>query len=443
MISEQQKINIINTLIQIDNVDIPELLKDRTQLGVFSVAKFTSLTKRVILQLRDELSNGIGEFLPIQYNYQNEYANGNLESDTTNLLAYLQNVNYHLHATAILSRLIYYQIDNGFWDKSQRKLHNANDVKAKEVSDKMKAIEVVVDKKLTETDGEKEKLKSFLAQKSTELQQIERNVQTSNNNNTEISNLLNQSVQNNEKINSLVTQQNEKFEETKKNLDGYKKEYSEFKTELEKVLSDLETRISKFEDKNESFTKILEFVEGKRQYFEERNNYLDNLLGKEVGAKLFHTFKDRKTELNSSVNFWKIGVPLMSILLLGWVFILFGGWEGHEVIKNWEIIVINTLKTIPVIILLYFVISQYSKERNFQEEYAFKSAVALTIVEYSKQLHLDENKDKLILEAVSRIFNSPIPRKETKEKEPDNSTALEAIKGMKDTAIEGIKSIAK
>lgn len=443
MITEQQKIKIVNNLLQIDNLNIPELLKNSTQLGTLSIEKLTFLTKRVIHQLNDELNNGIGEFLPNQYNYQNEYGNGNLEADTTNFLNYIQNVGNHSQAIQTLNRLIYYQIDNGFWDKSQRKLHNANDVKAKEIADKMKALEVVIEQKLVNVGEEKERLKTFLQQKTTELQQIERNVQTSNINNTEVNNLLNQSTQNNEKINSLLTQQNEKFEETKRNLDSYKKEYSDFKTELEKIFADLELRTSKFEEKNEVFTKVLEFVESKKQYFEERNNYLDNLLGKEVSAKLFHTFKDRKVELNSSVNFWKYGVPVMSVILLIWVFILFGGWEGHELTKDWQVIAVNSIKTLPVIILLYFVIRQYGKERNFQEEYAFKSAVALTIVEYSKQLHLDENKDKLILEAVSRVFNSPISHKETKEKEADNSTAIEAIKGLKDTAIEGIKSIGK
>ena len=370
-------------------------------------------------------------------------SNGNLDNDTSSFLSHIQNVNTHIQATQILNRLVYYQIDNGFWDKAQRRIHNANDVKAKEISDKVKAIEIVVDNKILEVQQEKEKLQNFITQKTNELQQVENNVQASTNNNNQIVSLLNQSTQNNEKINSFLTQQSDKFEETKRNLETYKKEYSDFKTDIEKVVKELESKVTTFEEKNETFVKILELVENKKQYFDERNNYLDNLIGREVGVKLFHTFKARKDELNSSVNFWKIGVPSISVLLLIWVFILFGGYSGHEIVKDWQIIVVNSLKTLPIIILLYFVISQYRKERNFQEEYAFKSAVALTIIEYSKQLHLDENKDKLILEAVSKVFSSPIPNKEVKAKEADNSTTLEAIKGVKDTIVEGIKSISK
>ena len=41
MITEQQKTNIINTLEQIDNINIPELLKDSTGLGTYTIEKFT------------------------------------------------------------------------------------------------------------------------------------------------------------------------------------------------------------------------------------------------------------------------------------------------------------------------------------------------------------------------------------------------------------------
>ena len=150
MISEQQKGTIINTLIKIDELNLPELLIDSKGLNPYTVEKFSAITKRVIVQLREELINGIGEYLPFQYNYQNEYSSGNLESDTNSLFTWIQNISNHSSAVIVLNRLVYYQIDNGFWDKSQRRIHNANDVKAKDIAEKVKTVEIITDKKIIE-----------------------------------------------------------------------------------------------------------------------------------------------------------------------------------------------------------------------------------------------------------------------------------------------------
>ena len=60
---------------------------------------------------------------------------------------------------------------------------------------------------------------------------------------------------------------------------------------------------------------------------------------------------------------------------------------------------------------MWFVISQYTKERHFQEEYAFKSAVALTVNSYAEQLKTNDNKDKLIMDSVDKIYRTPIDKK--------------------------------
>ena len=66
------------------------------------------------------------------------------------------------------------------------------------------------------------------------------------------------------------------------------------------------------------------------------------------------------------------------------------------------------MKSSPFFFLLYYCIAQYNKERNFQEEYAFKSAAALTIKAYADILKDDKNKDELVLKAVYGIYRSPV-----------------------------------
>ena len=74
----------------------------------------------------------------------------------------------------------------------------------------------------------------------------------------------------------------------------------------------------------------------------------------------------------------------------------------------------SEIKSLPIMIVLLFTIKQYVRERTFQEEYAFKSAVSLTILAYSHQLKDEINKDKMIMDSVTNVYDSPIPKKNHK-----------------------------
>ncbi|MBI5916821.1 MAG: hypothetical protein HY842_15710 [Bacteroidetes bacterium] len=441
MIQGQIKENIITSCVKIENFDFGKLVPHSGNLPNYSLEEFVMLTKKAAKQLREELTKGFGEFLPVQYNFHNEYGSGNLESDLINFINYIEPASINLNAAVQnLNRFVYYQVANGFWDRAVRKIHSSQDVNVVELNDKIVTLEKVIKQKIEEVSNEKQNLVDFISQKTSELQQIERNVQTANTNTNQINSLLTDSTQNNEKINSLVTQQQEKFEEIKKTIEEQKKEYSTFKSELEHSIQTGQGFIKSFEEKNEDFKKNLDFVDSKKKHFEDRNSYLDNLIGREVGASLFETFKQRKNELSNPVFWWSIAVPITTIATIVWVIVLFDDLQSiHDLNQRWEFFAINTLKTAPAIILLFFVINQYRKERNFQEEYAFKSAVALTIKAYSEQIKLEENKDKLILEAVGRIYSSPIHQKSHKEE--DSKNLIDEVKNIKDTVIDLVKSV--
>jgi hypothetical protein len=61
-------------------------------------------------------------------------------------------------------------------------------------------------------------------------------------------------------------------------------------------------------------------------------------------------------------------------------------------------------------IVLFFTIKQYVRERTFQEEYAFRSAIALTVQAYGDIS--GSKKEDLILQAVSTIYSLPSMMKE-------------------------------
>ncbi|WP_282876235.1 hypothetical protein [Pseudomonas peli] len=175
------------------------------------------------------------------------------------------------------------------------------------------------------------------------------------------------------------------------------------------------------------------FIKEKENYFNERNSYLDDLIGREVGSSLFETFKQRKNEISGSIGFWKWSVLVVTAATVLWVFFLFGGKDVSAM--SWQLVLINTVKTMPVVGLLLFAISQYTKERNFQEEYAFKSAVALTINSYANQLDDKVNKDKMVMDSVNAIYRSPVSQGSERVSSKEVTSVIkdlsDAVKGLK------------
>ena len=422
---------------------------ENLKIGQFLVPQYISTVNRLLKQFKFEFKEN-GPFLPFQYNYQNEFGNGNLQSDLQNLFSQIgaktkANLN---NSVTLINKLVYYQIVNGFWDKSTRKVHKSNEIKTIELKDQLDFIAKQLKeygrnykKLIDELATQKEDLQNLVKQKNQELQQITYNLQTTNSNNNQIAQLLNSSTSTNEKINGLLKQQYHNLDSQKEkgeDQDKYFKKQSETFANLE---SSLNGKIKEVERQITVFKAQLEFVEGKQEFFEERNSYLDELIGREVGVSLFETFKQRKDELAKPVGKWLRIVIAMAVLTFGAILIIFTNAFGLLGDIPSEIstirLITNSIKTLPFFFLLFYGVAQYNKERNFQEEYAFKSAVALTIKAYSDIIKKDDLKDELIVNSVSGIFKSPTIYKTKKTKE--DNTIMNTAKDLLNTALEIMK----
>ncbi len=408
------------------------------KIGEYSAKEFLNMSNKVFSQFREELNASYIKALPFQYNFHNEYGNANLHQDLENYLAQV-NVNNFPAAIVHLNRLIHYQAINGFWEKSKRKYFKASESSLLEEKERidlaskhLQKVSEDLNKFIVEIGLQKEDLSNFTLTKKKELTEIESLLVASRQHNSEITNLHTSAISLVEKINSLLEVTDQKKEESEELL----LEARNSSKELLEIIKSYSTDI-KNQNKNKNysnlvaaFNKKLQFVEDKKEYFEGRNQYLDDLIGREVGVSLFETFKQRKNELAPSVTFWKWSVPIMAIATIAWIFFLFGNGDISEI--SIEVFAINSLKTIPALFLLLFSISQYTKERHFQEEYAFKSAVALTVNAYADQLNEVANKDKLIMDSVNEIYKTPIDQ--PKHKEKGSKAAIETAKGLADVA---------
>lgn len=421
-----QCVSITNSIGELLSLDIDRTIANfyeneqnisKKQIDQLNIGDFISLTKRILKQISKEINSLDRFILPYNYNIP-DVGQYNLHQVINNLKSYIVN-NKLSDAEKFLFWLIQYALQNGFYDKSKYKFYPLEEIDFSERNYKLSLLQTNLnnlkahyDELLKNIESTTKEINDYYSQKQIELRGIEANLTSSRNDAKEIADLLSDSNVNKTKIDSIlgeVEKEKERIEalnkETKTTFTGLKDSYTE-------LLEQLDKKDKFYKSQNDEFEKRLSFVVSKEEYFRERNEYLDALIGREVGASLFETFKQRKTELNRPLNFWRRAVATMGGLTFIIVIAIFTnifGWLG-EIPKtySWEIIVVNFIKTIPFFFLLYYTIAQYNKERNYQEEYAFKSATALTIKAYADILKTEENKDQLILRSVYNVYRNPI-----------------------------------
>ncbi|CQR10206.1 TPA: hypothetical protein ACJFUB_000588 [Yersinia enterocolitica] len=412
-----------------------ELNYDTSMIGDYTINEYIVMVNKVFRHFIEELQDISFKSLPYQYDFNNEFGSGNLYSDMTTVVSYINSASF-TSTVQILDRLVHYQRLNGFWEKSNRKYFTDSEdrnIQDREVLETLKSHLTKYSESFVEIASEinekKDELSSFISAKQSELKDLEVGLSEMNRQNIAINELHNHAISTVEKINSQFNITESKRVDSEKLLNEARSELSTLQDDIIECGKKIASQDTKFNGLKASFEKSLDFVKGKEKYFEERNQYLDDLIGREVGASLFETFKQRKEELSPSVNFWKWAVPVLAIVTVVWIFILF--YTNQGAVLSYQVIIINSLKALPVIGLLLFGISQYSRERNFQEEYAFKSAVALTLNSYASQLKNEENKDQLIMTSVNEIYKTPIQH--SKIKASENKSLVDAVKELVDS----------
>lgn len=131
--NNSQRQNILNKIEQIEQLSLIDLLNQaypnegdasRISIGNFNAAELIQLIQRVMIQLKAELTDGLGIYLPQSENFQNDFGDINLERDLSNIFAWLSSADFN-SVSAKVESFIYYQIINGFWDKTRIKVDSS------------------------------------------------------------------------------------------------------------------------------------------------------------------------------------------------------------------------------------------------------------------------------------------------------------------------------
>ncbi|MCO6434710.1 hypothetical protein, partial [Nitrosomonas nitrosa] len=156
-------------------------------------------------------------------------------------------------------------------------------------------------------------------------------------------------------------------------------------------------------------------------------------LGKANAVRLFATFEQRKNELTWPIRwmFWSSVTATIIVSLVGyWLFLDF----KSNPVEYWNILLIKLPIVTPLIFLAVIFYRRYSREKRLQEEYAFKSAVSLSLEAYRELLEKETIKEgekselvKFLTTSVDKIFTSP---SEALHKYPETNEDVVSLSGL-------------
>ncbi len=414
---------------------------DSIMIGKYSASDYKKLLNKSISQLKSEIENGFGLLLPNQEIFHNDYGQVTLDKDLNRLRTSIQN---DINASVdILDKIIYYQIRQGFWDRSKVKMHSVNEERVNSLLDRVDLIVAKVEISNQQAEDlnsdlslKISDLESFLTLKRQEFEEVKALETNANTLLASINEVVATATNKDTEISGLVSNINDKISTVTKNIDEYQDEYSLLVQGLNTCQNDLQDSLNSAKIKLEGSQQSLDFIESKR-------GEIIRLTGMAADGSLGSKFDQRQIKLSTGLNFWKWTVPAVTVLAVFWVFAVFM-WIPSEVEISWIKLLINIIKTTPAFILVGFVYKQYSKERNLQEEYAFKSAVAMTLTAYSSMLESrdeDSNKSRqeMLVRSIQQLYEQPKIHLDHKDR--TSLVDLDKLKETISTLTETVKNL--
>ena len=87
------------------------------------------------------------------------------------------------------------------------------------------------------------------------------------------------------------------------------------------------------------------------------------------------------------------------------------GAAEHVSSGSFYFFLLRSATLVPIYLVFFFALNQYKKERNFEEEYAHKAAVAAALPSYGRLAEDDAVKDQIVTQASAVVFRSPVDRR--------------------------------
>jgi hypothetical protein len=408
----------LNSIIELKELDFDQIIIEAHPdinnfqniiFSKYSAAEFMTLFNRMLTQLDFQLTKGMGLLLPNSENYQNDYGSVDLSGELPLFKRYFSRKNFQ-YLEPLLDKFIHYQVKNGFWNPvvTETKIEKST---LKTQFELIERNQKALEKNLASFDQLKSKFTSITTEvegliqtKTAELNQIAQNLQSSTNQSTEITRLLSDVTNKDTEAGGIIHNLKDKVNQIQTDILNYKESYEIIESNWEALEKELN---SKLFEATSNFIKAKEHIE----FVESRRQNIENLTGMAADGALGSKFNQRVGIILKGRRFWTWAVPFTTAVSILWVLAVFN-WYPSKLNNEWINLGVNILKTIPSFILLGFVFKQYSKERNLEEEYAFKSSIAMTLTAYSNMLSerdvdTNESRQEMLLRTIEQLYKQP------------------------------------
>lgn len=293
-------------------------------------------------------------------------------------------------ASQQLELAIGYLIQVGYWDRSSRKLQSVGKLRQSELfrdleskAQQFLAIQKQFNELRTQQQQETAKREADAAAIATQLAKVQKQA-------TEVDKLVQSSTGQNGQLVQIVSSQNDNMEKAKAEL----KAAGEVKTKLTEELRLASEHLTACKDR-------LVFMEGKEEW-------VNKLAGTAAAGVLGQKFEARMRELSRSSNWWLGGTIGSVILSPAWL----GVSHKYFMQSNgdvWLTLALNFGLLLPAVFIVGFFAKQFGKVRQFEEEYAFRSSIAMTLSAFADRLENNESeRNRLIAETVEKLYSMPV-----------------------------------
>lgn len=416
-------------------------------LDEFSIPQLINFIQRSMIQLKNVLLSD--EYLTIPTLFRSvelEETITDLSSRIQNLINFSTTPNYE-HLAINVKWLVRYERDIGIWDRSEVKIHDADSLKLKEKLTEFDGLIKLLETKIELVNQakddlkiEKENLTAFNLQKQQELTTISQSLETVRNQVADVNTNWQNASRLDGEIKTLVESVKNIIDDLKRQINLQQTEFDTIKENASVHIKSVIDNINTTELKLNEFNNEVDEISNRKERVIQNEKKILDLLGMSADAALGGKFNARERKLEQGLKFWTAAVPIMTILALIWVAVVFTCLKANTG-NMWSDLGVNLLKTTPIFILLGFVFKQYTKERNLQEEYAFKAAMAMTITVYSDLLKDSDRPDNvtrqnMLLDAVKQVYASPKLYHEGRDRIFSFSTKhlTEAVKNLTEVA---------
>ena len=390
---------------------------DTVLVGEYTIAELFAESRKAIDLLNEFLETGNWKVLPSDNVPLSSYGSFSLSSNIANMRNYFASASYE-QAAQYVKALVYFEMHCGIWTQNKRGRTSTNKSLV-DLEEKLKLSllhakerENKVDELIEVLGNKKTEIEKLISTKRQELETLRINQSESNTILNNIRNIESNTV----KLEKSITESDNK---TKKIIDSLENSQSIVSNQISasnnNIAASKKSLVDFTEEAKSKITQIASDFAQVSSHAEEVRKMMHFI----NDGTLTHSFNKRKRAIWWSALFWRVFCFIGIVALGWWIWYVFTHLhtnlaEDTQLSDTGIIIfanlIVNVAKTSPAVVLLWFILAQYKKERHLLEEYAFREAVAATLTSYLDQLdgEKDRNKCTLLMDTVEKLYTQPI-----------------------------------